>query len=219
MTRTAHRRPLPPRRAAALLVAAGLVAAALSGCSPDKVGSAAVIDGRAISTDDLQSATRSYLEVVPAGNAGEAQRAILHRMIVSAIIDEAARDAGVRVSPGRIARERDDALESVGGRKALVRALAQSQQPTVLAPVDIDRWIKDRLLFSAMAEKVAGGPVIADDPDSQDAVNQVNTDLGDSAERVDVEVSPRYGSWDPQNGLSPLVSGGLSSTAAELNGS
>lgn len=34
-----------------------------------------------------------------------------------------------------------------------------------------------------------------------------------------VDVSPRYGTWDPKTGsINGLVSGGLAQTAAQLNG-
>lgn len=217
MTRTAEHRPARARRRAAVLVVAGLLAAGVTGCSPDRVGSAAVIDGRPVSTDELQSATRDFLEVVPQGDAGAAQRAILQRMIVSAVIDEAARAAGVRVPDGQVAAERDAVLQSVGGRQGLIRTLAGSEQPTILPPQDIDRWVKDRLLFNALAEEIAGGPLEPQAPETQQALNQANADLSAASERVEVEVSPRYGSWDPQTGITPLVSGGLSKTVAELD--
>lgn len=216
MTRTAPSRLSRPRRTAAALVAAGLAAAALAGCSQDTVGSAAVIGDRTVSTDELQSAAREYLKIVPDGDAGEAQRAILQRMIVSAVIDEAAGEAGVSVSAGRIAADRDEALQSVGGPKALVRALAQSEQPTVLPPGMIDRWVEDRLLFNKMAEEIAGMPVASQDAAVQEALQQVNQDLSDVSRRIDIEISPRYGTWNPDRGIEPLVSGGLSSTEADL---
>ena len=218
MTSTARRDRSPAtRRTAALLVAAGAFAVILSGCSPDRVGSAAVIDGRTVSSDDLQANARAYLAVVADGDAGDAQRAILQRMIVSAAIDEAARKAGVRVPDGRVAAERDQLLESVGGPKALIRTLAESQQPTVLAPQDIDRWVKDRLLFRGIAEGIAGGTLDPEGAETQQALDETNTLLREASQRVDVEVSPRYGTWDPDTGLAPLLSGGLSQTAAELD--
>jgi hypothetical protein len=215
MTRTAPRLSRP-RRTAVALVAAGLAAAALAGCSPDKVGSAAVIGDRTVSTDELQSAARDYLKIVPDADAGEAQRAILQRMIVSAVIDEAAEEAGVSVSAGRIAADRDEALDSVGGKKELVQALAQSQQPTVLPPGMIDRWVEDRLLFNKMAEEIAGRPVASQDAAVQEALQQVNQNLSDVSKRIDIEISPRYGTWNPDRGIEPLVSGGLSSTEDDL---
>jgi len=189
--------------------------ASLSACSQDQLGAAAVIEGRSITVDELQSATRDYLEVVPDADAGDAQRAILQRMIVSAVIDEAARAAGVHVRDGKVAAERDGVLQSVGGRKGLVRELTQSQQ-TVLPPSGIDRWVKDRLLFNAIAAELGGGDLDPEAPGTQEAVARANQELFDASAAMDIEVSPRYGSWDPQKGVSPLVSGGLSQTEAEL---
>lgn len=203
---------------ALMTVAAALAGVlGLSGCSTDRLGTAAVIEGRSVSVDDLQTRTQEYLAVVPGGNAGEAQRSMLQRMIVSAAIDLAARDAGVRVRAGQLAGERAAVLESVGGRKGLIRALGQSQQPTILAPRDIDRWVKDRLLFRAIAEQIAGGPLSAEAPETEQAITAANDALRAAGEQVDVEVSPRYGTWDPASGITPLVSGGLSKTPAELD--
>lgn len=201
--------------AAAVVLTAGLVV--LAGCSSDRVGTAAVIEGRTVTVDDLQTSAREHLAVVPAGDAGDAQRAMLQRMIISAAIDDAARDAGVRVRAGQLASERAAVLESVGGRKELIRALATSQQPTVLAPGDIDRWIKDRLLFRAIAEEIAGGPLSAQSPETEQAIATANEALRAAGRQVDVEVSPRYGTWDPESGITPLLSGGLSKTGAELD--
>ena len=205
------------RRTTRRTVAGLLLLAGLAGCSSDRVGTAAVIEGRTVSVDDLQTRAQQHLAVVPGGNPGDAQRALLQRMIISAAIDTAARDAGVRVRDGQIASERDSVLESVGGRKGLIRALAQSQQPTVLAPADIERWVKDRLLFRAIAEEIAGGPLSADAPETEQAITAANEALRAAGEQIAVEVSPRYGTWDPASGITALVSGGLSRTAAELD--
>ena len=214
---TTHTRTRTTTRTTRRTVAGLLLLAGLAGCSSDRVGTAAVIEGRTVSVDDLQTRTRQHLAVVPGGNPGDAQRSLLQRMIVSAAIDTAARDAGVRVRNGQIAAERDSVLESVGGRKGLIRALAESQQPTVLAPADIERWVKDRLLFRAIAEEIAGGPLSADAPEAEQAIAAANEALRAAGEQIDVEVSPRYGTWDPASGITALVSGGLSKTAAELD--
>jgi hypothetical protein len=214
MTRTARR--AHPQRTALALVAACLAVLGLGACAPERLGSAAVIDGRTVATDELQTAAEDYLEIVPQADPADVQRAILQRKIVSEVIDEAARRAGVGVRAGRVAAERDDLLPSVGGRKGLVRALAQSQQPTVLAPGDIDRWIKDRLLFNAIAAEISGRDLAPDDPATQQALNSANRLLSRTSRSMDIEVNPRYGRWDPQAGITPLVSGGLSKTVDEL---
>ena len=203
--RTARRR----RRTAAagLACAAALV---LSGCSDARLGAAAVVDGTAIPVSDLQDATNEYLEVIPGGDPKQAQVAILQSMIISEVLDEVARDNGVRVPDGRVAAERDDLFESFGGRRGLVRTLANSQQqPTILPPSGVERWVKDRLLFNAIAEEVGGGPLNTADPESQEVLVEVQDQLTKAGEDLDIEVNPRYGSWSPKRGITPLVSGGL----------
>lgn len=200
------------RQALALL--AVLLAAA--GCSTERFGAAAVIDGRPVTTEELQESTQAHLAVVPEADTGQAQLAILQRMIVSAVIDEAARDNDVRVRSGRVAAERESILASVGGRDELVRALAQSQQPTVLAPADVDRWIKDRLLFEKIAASLGDGTVEPGTPEEQEIVTRANEALRDASRSLEIEISPRYGRWDPDQGVTPLLSGGLAEPADEL---
>ena len=69
--------PDTARAAASSPSAAGLVAAsASSGCgATSRLGAAAVADGNAITVDELQQATRDYLQTVPGADAGDAQRA------------------------------------------------------------------------------------------------------------------------------------------------
>lgn len=208
------RLPRPSRLRSAAAVAVALVAAAaLSGCSSERLGSAAVVDGDRITTDQVQEATRSYLLVVPGSESAVAQRAILERIILSDVIDKAARTQGVHASPGQVAAERDDLLKSVGGRKGLVRALSAQQQPTVLAPSYVDRWFKDRLLYTKIAKKLASGA----DPTSADVLARTSNTLSAAARSMDIEVNPRYGRWNPRTGVTALVSGGLSKTVAQLN--
>jgi hypothetical protein len=202
-----------------LTAAAGLACAAtllLSGCSDARLGAAAVVDGQAIPISDLQDATNAYLKVIPGGDPKQAQVAILQSMIISEVLDEVARDNGVRVPDGRIAAERDDLFESFGGRRGLVRTLANSQQqPTILPPSGVERWVKDRLLFNAIAEEVGGGPLDTADPESQEVLVEVQDQLTQAGEDLDIEVNPRYGSWSPRRGITPLVSGGLATPLDE----
>ena len=200
-------------RSATAGAAALLAATALSGCSADHLGAAAVVDGHRISTDELQKATRGYLAAVPDAESGEAQLRILERLILSRVIDAEANKLDVHASPARVAKERDRLLPSVGGRKGLVRQLASGAQPIVLAPSYVDRWFKDRVLYTRIARTLARGG----DPSSNANINRTTRALIKTGRSLDVEVNPRYGTWDARNGLTALVSGGLSKTAAELN--
>jgi SurA N-terminal domain len=200
-------------RTAAAGTAAMLGASALAGCSADHLGAAAVVDGHRISTDELQQSTRGYLEVVPGADGGNAQLRILERMILSRVIDAEAQKLGVHASPASVAKQRDSTLQSFGGRKSLVRQLASGGQPIVLAPSYVDRWFKDQVLYRRIAKRFANGG----DPSSTANINRTTRALVKTSRAMDVEVNPRYGTWDPRNGLTPLVSGGLSKTTAELD--
>lgn len=200
-------------RILAALAAASIAVSGLAGCSDSRLGAAAVVDGNVISTDTLQDLTRRYLDVVPDADSGEAQRRILERIIFSRVIDKAARTAHVHARPGEVAGERQALLRQAGGRRGLVRALASQEQPTVLAPSYVDRWFEDRVLYRRLAAKLAG----SGDATSSAALNRAGDAVLEAGRSMDIDVNPRYGTWNTRRGLSPLVSGGLSKTAAELN--
>jgi hypothetical protein len=67
----------------------------------------------------------------------------------------------------------------------------------------LEQFIRTQLLASKLGE--------SDPAAANDAITA-------AAEDTDIEVNPRYGRWDPQQGLAPLVSGGLSKTVEELSG-
>ena len=208
------------RRRAGRLACATLVTlavgmtGALAGCSVDRLGAAAVVDGEVISTEEVQQQARDYLEVVPDTDPGQVQLAVLQQMIVNRVFRKISRDSGVRVSRARVSRELNGLIESVGGRKALVRAIS-GQTRQVVAPSQLEDWMRSRLLFAKFAADLGG---TGGGPPSQQALDQANRQLTRYAARMDIELSPRYGRWDPRGGITPLVSGGLSRPAAELAG-
>lgn len=200
-------------RTAAALAVATLAVTGLAGCgTQERLGSAAVIDGHQISTDELQARARDYAKVVPGSSPGEVQRAILEREILSRIISAEARKVGVHASPAAVAKQRDDLLGSVGGRSGLLRQLAAGQTPVVLAPSMIDDWFKDQVLYRRIATKLAVGG----DPTSQDSLARTTQELIATGRAMEIEVNPRYGTWHTRTGVQPLVSGGLARTAAEI---
>jgi hypothetical protein len=200
-------------RTAAALAVATLAVSGLAGCgAQERLGSAAVIDGHQISTDDLQTDTRAYVETVPGADTAEVQRALLQREILSRIISAAARKVGVHATPAAVAKERDDLLPSVGGRSGLLRQLAAGQSPVILAPAKIDRWFKDQVLYRKIATRLAVGG----DPQSQASIAATTKALIATGHAMDIRINPRYGTWSTRNGIQPLVSGGLAATAAQL---
>ena len=222
---TTHTRPADRRarrrartsRVVAALALSMVAVLGLSGCGEDRLGAAAVVNGRVTTVDELQQDTRDYLRIVPGADTGAAQVAILQSIVITEVLEEVARQNGVHIRPGRIAAERDNLFANFNGRRGLVRALANSQQqPTVLPPGDVEDWVKDRLLFNAIAEKIGGRPLNTAEPESQQVLEEVQKQLTKAGDTLDIEINPRYGEWDPTSGITPLVSGGLSRTEAQL---
>ena len=202
-------------RTAAAVAVATLAATGLAGCgTQERLGSAAVVDGHQITTDEVQKATQEYLKKVPDADTTTAQRAILERMILSRVIDAEARKLDVHASPAAVAKERDNLLGSVGGRNGLIRQLAAGQSPVVLAPSYVDRWFKDRVLYTRIVRKLAVGG----DPTSQETLTRATKELIATGRAMDIEVNPRYGTWHTRTGITPLVSGGLAESADKTNG-
>lgn len=206
-------RRLPRSLAMAAVAAAALLAAvSLSACNSDELGAAAIVDGKVITTQQLQTATQDYFVAVPGGDKKGAQLRILERMVLSRIISRAAAKEDVRVSTGAVAKQRDQILKSTKGRKGLVRALSQQQNPTVLAPTLIDQWVRDQLVYRRLVAKIVG----SSDPNSPDAATKGSQALIAAGKAMDITINPRYGKWNPQRGVEALISGGLSKTAAQL---
>ncbi|MGH8939497.1 MAG: hypothetical protein ACRDV2_09115 [Actinomycetes bacterium] len=217
-TRRRDRSRLRVGRVAALVLAA---AATLPACGPDQIGTAAVIGGERISVADLQRDTRDFLAAAPGTDAAAGQGTMLQGLIVSQVIEAAAEDVGARVTDGQVAAERSRLLaplrsqagqEQVSARVLAVRQLAQQQ--TYLPPQELDRFVRDQLLFQAISEAAAQGAA----PGSEEAAAATNEALVSASRGLSVDVNPRYGTWDPERGLARQVGGGLSKTVDELTG-
>jgi hypothetical protein len=203
----------PGWRSLAAAVAALLAAVALTACSPDQLGAAAIVDGKAINTDSLQSSARAYLTIVPNADKSQLQQRILERMILSRVIAKAARENHVSVSTGTVAAQRKTFYKTTKNLRGLVVALASQQSPIIIPPGYIDQWVRDQLLVHKIVVKLAG----SDDPASAAATARGSSTLSVTAKTMKIEVNPRYGTWNPNRGIEAQVSGGLARTTAQLN--
>jgi hypothetical protein len=217
--------PRKPRRGLGLIALAAAGTVALSGCNTEQakqVGAAAVIGGNAIPVSQLQDATQAYVKVVPDADTAAVQRGILQQMVISQIFEQTARNLHVAVSDGQVAERRDQLLKSVqasarqagqSAREYLVTQLGQSQQPTFVGPQEIDRWIRDQLLLQKISAAAAPGAQAG----SQQASTAATAALVKTSRKLDVQVNPRYGTWNPRAGITPEVSGGLAQSPEQLN--
>ncbi|MFJ3925469.1 SurA N-terminal domain-containing protein [Streptomyces sp. NPDC090022] len=179
-------------RRTALSVSAALLAAAplLTACSGQaRPGTAAVVGGERITTSAVQAKVndvRAAQHASPqaaaliSGSAG-LERSKLERMIQLAVLEKAAKDAGVTVTVKEVEDFRKLQVERAGGADKLEAAALQA----VVAPGQID----DDFRFKLLRDK------LYDHYGSQDkAVDGIRA----VAEKMRIQLNPRYGTWDAQ---------------------
>jgi hypothetical protein len=174
-----------------LLAAAALGAAvlALTGCSGLDAGEAAVSDEFRVSQAEVDAEVRLALESVgqPTGQppAGLAS-ATTQRLVQDALFAAKAQELGVQVTPGDVEQGVAALAAQNGGQPALEDLARQSG----LAPESIPDFVRTSLYFQGIATKL--------DP-SGDATSQrdaARAALAEYSAQIDVQVAPRYGTWD-----------------------
>jgi hypothetical protein len=180
-------------RRTALSVSTALLLAAplLSACSGEaRPGTAAVVGGERITTSALQSqvkdvraaqnrAGQSAAELIASTPNLERQK--LDAMLQSRIIDKMARTAGLTATEKDIEDERAAYVTENGGREQFEALLLQKG---AMAPGQVERFLRDRVLLTKLSEKYGNGKL--EEP-ARAAVTALH-----------IEINPRYGSWDAQ---------------------
>ncbi|WP_327414376.1 SurA N-terminal domain-containing protein [Streptomyces sp. NBC_01233] len=178
-------------RRTALSVSAALLLATplLSACSGEsRPGTAAVVGGERITTSALQAQVN---DVRAAQNrTGQAaaeliastpnlERQKLDSMLQSHVIDKMAGTAGISVSAKEIEDEREAYVEENKGTEQFEALLLQKG---AMAPGQVDRFLRDRVLLTKLTAKYGQGKL-------EEPARAAATDLH-------IEVNPRYGAWD-----------------------
>ncbi|MGW7461536.1 SurA N-terminal domain-containing protein [Streptomyces sp. NPDC054797] len=178
-------------RRTALSVSTALLLAAplLSACSGEaRPGTAAVVGGERITTSALQSqvkdvraaqnrAGQSAAELLASTPNLERQK--LDAMLQSRIIDKMARTAGLTATEKDIEDERAAYVTENGGQEQFEALLLQKG---AMAPGQVERFLRDRVLLTKLSEKYGNGKL--EEP-ARAAVTALH-----------IEINPRYGSWD-----------------------
>jgi hypothetical protein len=184
------------RTATAGLALTGLLLAACGGAVA--AGSAAVLGSERIPTSEVadQLAELNVARGIPADTANAATTAsILQRLIITNLVDQAAQRLDVTVSDGAVDRELGQLEASAGGREALEAALVQNDIP----PAGAADQVRVSLLVREM------GQVLDPNGDPQAQNSAVFQYVVALSEELDVSISPRFGTWDPnQLALGPL---------------
>jgi foldase protein PrsA len=145
-----------PRRLA-LVVIAGLAALTLTGCgdSPVRAGAAATVGDLRITTDELEGfVTRGLADPQAQQQLGADkaafQRQTLSRLINHEVLAEAARQAGVKITPGAVDAKLADFERQAGGAQQLEQQAAQNG----IAKQDLRRFVSDIVLNDALGDKL-----------------------------------------------------------------
>jgi hypothetical protein len=188
------------RRKAALRVTAAAAVLAVSpplaSCGTPYAGAAAVVGGTQIPVSAIQArvdAVRAAQERSPQAAqliqaSSDLQRNTVYSLVQRRVIERAAKDAGVGVTPHEVQRARAAAERQAGGRAPLEEQLLQTY---AMVPSDIDESIRNDLLMQKTAAYYGAD---TQTPEGQAVVLKV---LRSASYDLGVEVNPRYGSWDP----------------------
>ena len=185
------------------LIAVVLGALALSGCAAmDQAGQAAFSDSFRVPQSAVDEQVRQVLQSVAQPDAEPPEAlalATIQRLVQDQLIEAKSTELGLEVTPAEVDRAVEQLVEQSGGPEALAQFALQQGIPQEA----IKAQVRSNLLLSRI------GPAVAKDGDAaaqQDATQQALTQLSQS---IDLQVAPRYGTWDHAllavNPTSPVV--------------
>ncbi|MEU2248120.1 SurA N-terminal domain-containing protein [Streptomyces sp. NPDC019224] len=188
------------RRRTALTVSAALLAAAplLTACgSQAHPGAAAVVGGDRITVSTVQAQVADVREAQSSSEqsaqltdqSGQLARAKLHGLILDRVLDRAAADAGVTVTRAEIQEMRKSAVAQYQGEKGLRAAVLQERW---LAPDQIDAFLREQIQITKL------GQALGADPSTPEGTKAIGDALTKASKALNVDVNPRYGTWDNQ---------------------
>lgn len=178
------------RRKLGLLVASAAVFV-LSACgsSISSAGSAATVGPEAITNNSLTSQVdevQTQKGEVAGGANAELVQAVLRRMVITDLLEQASAHMGVSVPDGQVAAAIDDAKTGMGGAEALAAGFLSNNVPAS----EIERQVRLSLTIDAM------GKQMLPDGDGQSQSTAVFDYVVSFGKQIGVDISPRYGTWD-----------------------
>lgn len=178
----------------AAIVGIGVIAATigLSGCGTPTAGAAAVVGDQRISETTLNSEVQSVLSLqgLPAtDSSNELITSTLNQMITTILVDELASREKIEVTQGEIDDLRLQYIAQAGGVEAFESQISQQG----IAIDDVDSIIRLNIQVSQLGDVLSPNT----EPDAKSAavflaISELSTEIG-------TEVSPRFGTWDPEN--------------------
>lgn len=182
------RQPRARRRVivvASVLAVGGLVA----GCGPERSGSAAVVGDARITDVQLSDQVNVVTSALGIQTSAKANQVVLDRLIRAQLYTDLADKLGIVVSDGEVQKFINETEAQVGGAKALADQLLQSGVPQS----EIFGFARTFMQQRAIAEKLAPGR----SQEEQGAA--LGTAVTLLSKEIGTQVSPRFGTWEPEN--------------------
>jgi hypothetical protein len=183
------------RRTAAAAVTV-LAAVALSGCAAGTgtahPGAAAVVGDQRIAVATLQSEVTAYRTALAAGGTGAAEPAsvpaqTLQWLVLAQVVQQTVAEHGLTVTEGQVQQAEASDAAQAGGVQALQAAFVSQ---LALAPSSMELFYRMRAGEMALLAQAGVGPT------SSQAGAELQQILAASADRLGVQVNPRYGVWN-----------------------
>lgn len=169
----------------------GAVLLVTAGCGViDRAGAAAVVDGERYTTSQLAEDFRALDTALgdqdKPGTMDQVNRSIINIFIIDKLVTMASAETGVKVNAEAVASLRNNLVKELGSEDKLFAFAATRGVP----PRWIDSVLGNSIFATDLGAKLIGGT------DTQAQGDAANNYLVELAKRVDIEVSPRFGTWD-----------------------
>ena len=197
-----------------LAIAASALLIASCGVT-DRAGAAAIVGGQKISSADVAAQVKEVrfdiehtdpqlLQTIP--TEALMSQMIIDRLVLEEILTYAVKDLNINISDAEVAAYRTDVFTQYGEDEVKAQLATQNG----LAGKYVDDFMYDILVQTEIMNRLAPGQA------QEIQAPALFKYLSDIVAKHDVEVSPRYGVWDPQTMRTVLGDTFLSTTTAAV---
>ncbi|MEV4748094.1 SurA N-terminal domain-containing protein [Streptosporangium sp. NPDC049248] len=174
-----------------VILAVAAAGVALTACSPNQIGAAAVVGGERISSSELNRNVREYEEALAKAGVSASQlqfqdsvsQLVLFQLANAKQYTKVAESKGITVTDGEI----DQVIAGQGGQEKFEQQMLQQ----AVAPSHAREFMRSQVLISKLVTKYGGG---TDEAAVQRGQQQAIKDL----QAVPITWNPRYGQLNQQ---------------------
>ena len=157
----------------------------LAACNANQAGAAVTYEGGRITENVVAEQNAQLAAALQIAESPRITQFTVQRLVTNLLIEQGAVMKGVTVSDGETQKFLTDAADTVGGMDALVASAVQQGIPASELPVQV----RTRVLADQLGEALAPG----EDLDTKDVA--VGRYLVEVSQTINVDVNPRFGSW------------------------